>query len=280
MDVENQVFGKDAEAVDNNKNLESEDFIFYNQNKEEAKKNIDRSAKELTDYIDSLIQDVPDPSEEEVNAGIEKILAITHPDESPIKPVKTDKSKKVTLKVLFIAALLSILSVSCLYVVGSSHHISIENGFVSFAKETIQVVFFGEDQDEYISVDALLTDLEEHGYKDILFPQEFVANSDEYKVSLPEYLNSKIEQVTFNLYSKESTYKFVIHDYKFTQQTFDYVDADNVQTITLDDVNIYLFKFDNGCSVAEFVCDEYRYYIQTDIAYSDMVNVIKTIKRR
>ena len=40
MDVENQVFGKDAETVDNNINLESEDFYFYNQNKEEAKKNI------------------------------------------------------------------------------------------------------------------------------------------------------------------------------------------------------------------------------------------------
>ena len=124
LEEENQVFGKDAEAVDSNINLESEDFNFYHQNKEEAKKNIDSSSKDLTDFIDSLIQDTPAPSDEEVNAGIEKILKITHPEEQT-KTVKTNKKKKVTFKVLFIAALLSILSVSCLFVVGS-------NGFTGF----------------------------------------------------------------------------------------------------------------------------------------------------
>ena len=74
MEEENQVFGKNAEAVDSNINLESEDFNFYHQNKEEAKKNIDSSSADLSDFIDSLIQDIPDPSEEDVNAGIEKIL--------------------------------------------------------------------------------------------------------------------------------------------------------------------------------------------------------------
>lgn len=277
MDVENQVFGKDAEAVDNNKNLESEDFIFYNQNKEEAKKNIDRSAKELTDYIDSLIQDVPDPSEEEVNAGIEKILAITHPDETPIKPVKTDKSKKVTLKVLFIAALLSILSVSCLYVVGSSHHISIENGFVSFAKETIQVVFFGEEQDEYISVDALLTDLEEHGYKDILFPQEFVANSDEYRVSVPEYVSDLCEQVSFNVSSNISEYTFVIFRDSDNQQEYDYLNISNAETIIVNEVHMHVFSYDDEFSI-EFNNCNYRYYIHTNNAtYSDVIKFTKTI---
>ena len=48
LEEENQVFGKNAEAVDSNINLESEDFNFYHQNKEEAKKNIDSSSKELT----------------------------------------------------------------------------------------------------------------------------------------------------------------------------------------------------------------------------------------
>ena len=93
MEEENQVFGKDAEAVDNNTNLESEDLYFYNQNKEEAKKNIDSSSKELTDFIDSLIQDVPVPSDEEISAGIEKILKTTHPEELP-KAVKQVKRRK------------------------------------------------------------------------------------------------------------------------------------------------------------------------------------------
>ena len=107
MEEENQVFGKDAEAVDSNMNLESEDFNFYHQNKEEAKKNIDSSSADLSDFIDSFIQDVPAPTDEEINLGIEKILERTRPTE---EHSKTNKNKKVTFKVLFIAALLSVLS--------------------------------------------------------------------------------------------------------------------------------------------------------------------------
>ena len=68
-------------------------IYFYNQNKEEAKKNIDSSSKELTDFIDSLIQDTPTPSDEEVNVGIEKILKITHPEEQT-KTIKTNKNNE------------------------------------------------------------------------------------------------------------------------------------------------------------------------------------------
>ena len=277
MEEENQVFGKDAEAVENNINLESEDFYFYNQNKEEAKKNIDSSSKDLTDFIDSLIQDIPAPSDEEVNAGIEKILKITHPEEQT-KAEKTNKKKKVTIRVLFIAALLSILSVSCLFVVGSNHDISIENGFVAFAKDTIQIVFFGEDEEEYITVDTLLADLEAHGYDDILLPQEFVNNYDVYKASVPEYLEGKLRQTTFNIYDIDHIYSFGIYDHNTSQRTFDYKDIDNVQTLIINDVDMYLFEFGDGDYVVEFVFDEYSYYIQARISYSDMVEMLKTIK--
>ena len=276
LEEENQVLGKDAEAVDNNINLESEDFYFYNQNKEEAKKNIDSSSKDLTDFIDSLIQDVPYPSDEEVNTGIEKILKITHPEEQT-KTVKTNTKKKVTFRVLFIAALLSILSVSCLFVVGSNHDISIENGFVSFAKDTIQIVFFGETKEEYITVDALLTDLELHGYGDILFPQEFVTKSDEYKVSVPEYIDSDIKQVSFNIYNDILLFSFVIHNSQ-TQQNLDYSNIDGVLTITVDDVYIYLFEFKNNWSTIEFIADNYRCYINSAIPSSKMKKIAKTIK--
>lgn len=278
LEEENQVLGKDAEAVDNNINLESEDFYFYNQNKEEAKKNIDSSSKDLTDFIDSLIQDVPAPSDEEVNTGIEKILKITHPEEQT-KTVKTNKKKKVTFRVLFIAALLSILSVSCLFVVGSNHDISIENGFVSFAKDTIQIVFFGEDKEEYITVDTLLTDLDAHGYGDILFPQEFVTNYDEYTVSVPNYSNIDLfNQVSFNIISETDTYGFLIHKYYKNSQTFDYQNMDIARTEIINDINMYLFEFDDGDYAAEFVFDEYSYCIQARTNYSDMVEILKTIK--
>ena len=278
LEEENQVFGKIAEAVDNDTNLKSEDFYFYNQNKEEAKKNIDRSSKELTDFIDSLIQDVPAPSDEEISAGIEKILKITHPEEQS-KTVKTNKKKKVQFRVLFIAALLSILSVSCLFVVGSNHDISIENGFVAFAKDTIQIVFFGETKEEYITVDALITDLEQHGYGDILFPQEFVNKSDEYKVSVPEYSHTELcDQVSFSVIDKTSTYVFLIYNYNQSSQTFDYKDMNNVKTIVVDNINLYLFEFDNGDCSIEFIYDEYRYYIQARVTSSEIVEIIKTIK--
>ena len=278
MEEENQVFGKDAEAVENNINLESEDFYFYNQNKEEAKKNIDSSSKDLTDFIDSLIQDIPAPSDEEVNAGIEKILKITHPEEQT-KTVKTNKKKKVTIRVLFIAALLSILSVSCLFVVGSNHDISIENGFVAFAKDTIQIVFFGEDEEEYITVDTLLADLEAHGYDDILFPQEFVNNSGKYKVSLPRYKeNEFVKQFMTDIYSDGVTYYFSMNTCQETKLAYDYVGLKKVETIDLNSCSIYVFEFNGGSTSIEFIYDGYYYYINGYSSYSDMVHLAKTIK--
>ena len=277
MEEENQVFGKDAEAVENNINLESEDFYFYNQNKKEAKKNIDSSSKDLTDFIDSLIQDIPAPSDEEVNAGIEKILKITHPEEQT-KAEKTNKKKKVTIRVLFIAALLSILSVSCLFVVGSNHDISIENGFVAFAKDTIQIVFFGEDEEEYITVDTLLADLEAHGYDDILLPQEFVNNYDVYKASVPEYLDTGLKQVSFNIIDNINTYIFIVYKYNQDSQIFDYKDMNNLQTLVVKDIDMYISEYDDGDCVVEFFFDGYRYYIHARIGYSEIVEIVKTIK--
>ena len=278
LEEENQVLGKDAEAIDNNINLESEDFYFYNQNKEEAKKNIDSSSKDLTDFIDSLIQDIPAPSEEEINAGIEKILKTTHPEEQT-KTVKTNKKKKVTFRALFIAALLSILSVSCLFVVGSNHDISIENGFVTFAKDTIKIVFFGEDKEEYITVDALLNDLEAHGYKDILFPQEFVNNYDVYKASVPEYSVDLTKQVTFDIYNDTVRYLFSIHSYNSSQHIFDYVGMENIETETINGIKMYLFDFGDNDSAIEFVYKNWRYRIQSQIPYYKLLKLIETINK-
>lgn len=278
MEEENQVFGNNAEAVDNNQNLESEDFYFYNQNKEEAKKNIDNSIADLSDFIDSLIQDIPDPSEEEVNAGIEKILARTHPEEISDKTSKGNGRKKATIKVLFIAALLSILAFSGLYVVGSNHNISIENGFIAFAKDTIQIVFFSGEKEECITVDALLTDLELHGYGDILFPQEFVTKSDEYKVSLPEYTEDEFgKQVAFKITNDIDEYSFVITCPDLSQKSFLYDCIDNVDTIISNNTFIYVFEF-NGEATIEFIYDKFYCFINSTISYSDMTKIARSIK--
>lgn len=275
MEEENQVFGKNAEAVDSNMNLESEDFNFYHQNKEEAKKNIDSSSADLSDFIDSLTQDIPGPSEEDVSAGIEKILKKTHPTE---EHSKTNKKKKVTFKVLFIAALLSILSFSCFFAVGSSHNISIENGFVTFAKDTIKIVFFGEDKEEYITVDALLTDLELHGYTGILFPQEFVNKSDEYKASVPVYPEDMFNQVLFDISNENASYTFGIFEYNQTQKTRDFDNVKTAESFEINDTHIYLFEFDTGISAFEFTYDGFRFYVHSYAPYSDVVKIAKTLK--
>lgn len=276
MEEENSVFGADAKNTD--KINTEENFNFYHKNKETAKKDIDKSAKELTDFIDSLSMDVPELSEEEINKGIEKILERTHPSERQSESVKNSKSKKVTFKVLFLVALLSIVSFSCLYVVGSSHNISIENGFVTFTKDTIKIVFFGKDNEEYITVDALLTDLELHGYRDILFPQEFVTNSDKYKVSVPKYSDDDVKQALFNFYNDSVVFKFAICRTDSSFRMLDYVDLNNAQTIDINGTYIYLFEMDNGEVTIDFEHGDYHYCIQADLPISDMVKIVDTIK--
>lgn len=278
LEEENQVFGKDAEAVDSNINLESEDFYFYHQNKEEAKSNIDNSSKDLSDFIDSLIQDIPDPSAEEVNSGIEKILERTHPEESKNKASKSSRRKKVTFRVLFIAALLSILSFSGLYVVGSSHNVSIKNGFVSFAKDTIQIAFFDEGEEEYITIDALLTDLEMHGYGDILFPEEFINNYDVYKASVPDYPEDIFNQVLFDICNEKSTFTFAIHEYNQIQKSRDFDNVKTAESIQINDTCIYLFEFDTGISAIEFTYSGHHFYIHSYAPYSDIVEIAKTLR--
>ena len=272
MEDESRVFGSDAKNSDTFDSEETFDFF----RKDETKKNIEKSANDLTDFIDSLIQDVPAPSEEEVNAGVEKILARTHPAEAQIQTSKTAKIKKVSFRVLFMAAILSVFMCSCLYAVGNSHNISIENGFVSFAKETIQVVFFAPDEEEYISVDSLLTNLEENGYVNILFPQEFVTKSDEYKVSVPEYLEGELKQVSFDIYNDVSSYSFNII-YSESQQSFDYTNLRNAQSFNVNGVYVYGFEH-NGYATIEFTYNNYHYYISADVLINDICEIVNTIE--
>ncbi len=273
MEDESRVFGSDAKNSDTFDSEETFDFF----RKDETKKNIEKSATDLTDFIDSLIEDVPAPSAEEVNAGIEKILARTHPAETQIQTSKTAKIKKVSFRVLFMAAILSVFMCSCLYAVGNSHNISIENGFVSFAKETIQVVFFAPDEEEYISVDSLLTNLEENGYTDILFPQEFVTKSDEYKVSLPKFSNDSLgKQVAFDMYNDSSAYSFNIICLK-SQQVFDYTNLKNAQTFNVNGVSVYIFEH-SGYATIEFIHNKYYYSVNTDVPFDDVLNIVKTIE--
>ncbi|MBQ8029421.1 MAG: hypothetical protein IJ262_08470 [Clostridia bacterium] len=276
MEEENQVFGLGAE---NTNKLDSEEEFSIYHNREEEKNNIDISAKELTDFVDSLIQDVPDISDEEINKGIENIIQKAYPAEEADKPTKNGKAKKVTLRVLFIAALLSIFSFSCLFVVGSSHNINIKNGFVTFAKDTVKIVFFGEEKEESIDVKTLMEDLELHGFKDILLPQKLYS----YKSSVPVYSESVKEigansRVNFKLYDGDVSYSFKIEKVDYDELISNYfADLDNVETIVVDDLYIYVFEYDSGWSCIHFLNSGYDCLIQSEISLSEMINTAQTI---
>ena len=271
LEEENQVFGVEAENKDDFNSEEK--FNIYHKDKEDAEKNIQASAKELNDFFDSLIKDEPDPTEEEVNEGIRKILERAYPEK------KTNKSKKVALKVLFIAALLSVLSFSCLFAIGNSHNISIENGFVTFAKDTVKVVFFGEKKEEYIDVKTLLEDLRSHGYENVLIPQSLY----HCKSSVPEYFEGVGDagvnsSVSFDLYDGEVSYSFLIDKIDFADNAGSYfMELDNAETFIVDDINIYVFEFDNEYSSIRFISGDCGCVIHSKLSLSEMMNIAQTI---
>ena len=269
-------FGESTEDVENEKSLESEDLKFNLQNKDKSESNIDSSSEALTDFFEALVADVPEPSEEEVRSGIEKILGRTHPDTETDEKVKNGKTK-VFLKALFVAALLSALSFSCLFAIGSKHNISIENGFVTFAKDTVKIVFFEEENGEYITVDALLTDLEYNGFEDVLLPEEFVTKSDKYKVSVPEYRDSEMgQQVTFSFIDDVGKCSFTVYDYKNKLVAFDYKNMDDAYTMKVDDICIYAFEFEDESTI-EYVHNNLYYLISSNRSCSEMIEIVKSI---
>ena len=277
LEEENSVFGFDAGNTDK---LDSEkNAIFIIENKEEIQNKTEVSSKALTDFFDSVTDDLPEPSEEEIDSGIAKVLERTHPEAVKEEPSKTTKSKKVTFRVLFIAALLSVLSFTGLLAVGNNHNISIENGFATFAKDTVKIVFFDETEEKYIDVKTLLEDLDSNGFRNILIPLELYT----FKSTLPVY--SKVvgnaepnNKVSFELYNDTTSYSFGICYTGQDKITGNYFpDVDNTKTLLVDDVYVYIFELENGVSTIRFVCDGHDYYIQSEIDITEMINIAQTI---
>lgn len=276
MEEKNSVFGIESENIDD---FDSDkDFSLYRKNKEYAESSINNSAKELTDFFGEVSKDVPELSETEVDAGVKKLLETAFPDEAQPEPSKANKNKKITFRVLFLVALLTVFSFSCLYVVGNNRNISIDNGVISFAKDTIKVIFFGENEEKYMSVNMLLSDLESHGYKDIMFPEEFINRADEYKASVPKYIcNDDLlsDQVSFNVYSENDFYDLTID--KNDRKEANYLGVVNASTLKIENVYVNIFEFESGYSSIEYVSNGYNYYINSKIPYFEMIELAKTL---
>ena len=268
LEDDNMFFGFKPE---NTEDFE-EEFSF---SKKVSKEEIDKSAQDFAYFMLSASEGVHELSEEEVNCNVEKILEKAFHAEENVKPIKSGKAKKVTIKVLFIAAVLSAVCFCGIYVVGNSNNVSIENGFVTFAKDTIQVAFFSYEE-EYISVDALLNSLEEHGYDNILLPEEFVTKSNKYKVSVPVYNSGIFDAFNFEIYNDEVLYSFGI--YKNKEQADNLLNkSEDGDTREVNGILMHILEFDSGVSV-EFVDGECQYYIASDLSYDDTVAFAETLK--
>ena len=275
LEEENSVIGFDA---DNTNNLDSEEKFSIYHDKENAENNIKASAKELTDFAELFMQDIPEPSEEEINRGVEKILERAFSAEKAVEPLEKGKAKKATLKVLFVAALISAVFFSCICAVGSRHNISIENGFVTFAKDTVKVVIFGDGKDKSIDVKTLTEDLEAHGFKDILLPQKLY----DYRSSMPVYADDEDAEsnsvVMFELKKDDLIYSFKLE--KIVSESLPgnyYTGLNNYETVNCGELSIYVYEYKAGVSAINFEHNGYDYFIQSSLSVSDMVNTAQTI---
>jgi len=275
LEDENKVFGPSTE---NNDDLQDE-IWFSKSNIETKKAKLDKSAKDFTEFMTEYISDVEDIPQEDVDRGVAEILKKAFPADTQAETKATKKTSKITLKVLFIAALLSAIVFSTICVVGKSNNISIENGFVTFAKDAVKIVFFDKDNEAFIDVKTLAEDLAFHGYEDILLPQKLC----NYKVSVPEYYyDSDVTEtndfVVFELSNNTSSYVFKIEKSISDELISNYFsELDDAENIVVDGIDIYVFEYEGGTSSVYFVDNNYTYFIQSDVTMSEMINVAQTI---
>lgn len=286
MNVDKQSFGNNTEGQEKNNCIKNKyvEADTYHKNKEEKIKEYLEAEKELLDYLNEIVENAPEVPDEVIQRGIAKVHAMPYPNaekETPVVPINEGRKKKWTAKrVLLIAAavaILAALSISGLSVLGDNNELETENGAATYDDGSVRITFFGEDGEEYITVDTLLKDLDAHGYKDIMFPEAFLFD-DTCKVSVPEYsYTNEIEQVSFYVYQGEKEFLFCISKNTSTR-TRDFSDVDNGNTIVVNDICVYVFDYGNEYTSIEFAYKDYCCYISSSVSYQDMVSIANTIK--
>ncbi len=275
LEDENKVFGPSTE---NNDDLQDE-IWFSKSNIETKKAKLDKSAKDFTEFVTEYLSDVEDIPQEDVDRGVAEILKKAFPADTQAETKATKKTSKITLKVLFIAALLSAIVFSTICVVGKSNNISIENGFVTFTKDAVKIVFFDKNNEGFIDVKTLTEDLTFHSFEDVVLPQKLC----DYKVSVPEYskgsdMSESNDVVVFELSNNTSSYYFKIEKSNSVKQISNYFsELNDAENLVVDGIDIYVFEYEGGTSSVYFVDNNYTYFIQSDVTMSEMINVAQTI---
>lgn len=270
---------KEGRCAMNPTNSNSEEFsVFDNKDKGELKKALDSAAMDFMELAFISSEDVPEISEDEINGAVEKIIERVYPSELKTVQDKEHKKVKQIFKVLSGAAVFVFICLASLYAVGANYDISMENGFFTFAEDTVKATFSGEKTQNNITTDLLLTDLASHGFDEILLPSDFTVNPGDYKVSAPEYHNdSSGRDVTFRISNSKNRFVFTIRKIDSSEHAASYEEHEGVKTLVLGDIRIYVFESD-GLSFIELCHKGFSYRISSEISVSDMVKIAESIK--
>lgn len=187
------------------------------------------------------------------------------------------KTKKIVLISFVIVILILIFSVGRISYIGILKGADTDNGIVPFVKDTVDLVILGKDIREYISYEDVKADLKTNGFEDILFPKEFSEKLDKYKFTKPIYTNNGIEEISCRIYLGELTYGFAASKSEIENKELTFVGLENAETITINNIDFYLFDFGNYVSVM-FFHNGFSYDIGSSCPYDDMIKIIESIK--
>ena len=251
-----------------------EEECFYRNNKN-AKNNLECAGQELTDLISLYIEDEAEPSETEIKRGIEKILERTHHEGKQNNITERNIKKKISLKVLFVAAILSLLSVCCVGVVGTDNDIKVKNSFVTFDGNVVHIMFFDESDEMYISVKTLLLDLKNKGFGDVAFVEQVVGMKEDGKITLPRYDNTDAKHVNFEFISDEIQYSFDIRKLEASEAAVT-LDINSAEMSTVMGVDIYINRSGNETEI-QFIHNGLHYIVVTNDSYEEIVRAAEIV---
>ena len=110
-----------------------------------------------------------------------------------------------------------------------------------------------------------------------MFPKEFSENLDKYKFTEPIYVNLGVEQIGIDVYCGEAKYGYIVSKGKISQEDITFVGLENAETITINNIDFFVFDFGNLILVM-FEHNDFCYDITSSCPYEDMIKIIESIK--
>ena len=240
------------------------------------------TADELLAHGDYMIQQTIDEenrlSEEEEQAHINELLQLTRePSEDKIKLIKIHTHRTVKRIIILAAAILVLVSVFMASTIASKHDFSLFDGTVRFEDGRIHVQFPTTDRSATLSMTDFETNLEEHGFKDILLPGYFYEG--EWAVENIKYSEEdNMHLMTSNIEGRQSySISIILYEGTSPSRNITFYGAESGETIQTGDIPVYLF--DHGYDRKELIyfVGQYEYKIRSFDSAEELKMIAKTI---